>query len=172
VIRRDARSSATRQVRSVEDLAKRLGAGAHTGQYALRSVTDAKVFAMSYELVFWQRDAGHAANANGVYQSLMDGSKVDGLRTLPIEDIVAAILTAFPRAVREPNGPTSEWIDWVREDEQSSFQVEWSPQHVGIDLRPKDNDIANRLIDIMVDDFRCPLYDPQTGERFDSTMDT
>jgi len=126
---------------------------------------------MSYQLVFWQREVGVGANAPAVYEALMDGGTVDGLRPLPIEDMAAAILAAFPTSVREPNGPSSEWIDWVSEDQHTAFQVEWSPQHVCIDLRPQNNDVANRLIDIVSGDFGCPLYDPQTGERFDSTSD-
>jgi len=127
---------------------------------------------VSHELVFWQREHSQAMNSPAVYAALMDGGVIDGLRTLPIEDIASAILAAFPRAVREPNGPGSEWIVWESESERGSFQVEWSSQYVRVDLRPLDHDIANRFIDIMTDRFRCPLYDPQTRERFDSTMDT
>jgi hypothetical protein len=99
----------------------------------------------------------------------MEGGDVAGLRPLPVEQIVSAIVAAFPQSVREPNGPSSEWIDWLSQDESSSFQVEWSSHHVRVDLRPLDRDIANMFIDVM-SAFGCPLYDPQTGERFDSGL--
>jgi hypothetical protein len=130
----------------------------------------ARVIAIGHQLVFWQRDGGTVNDARAVYEDLIDGREVVGLRTLPIDDIASAILATFPTAVRGPNGP-SEWIYWVSTDERSSFEVEWSRQHVSVEMRPLNKEIANCLIDIMCE-FRCPLYDPQTNERFDSNVET
>jgi len=81
-----------------------------------------------------------------------------------------ALLAAFPAARREPNG-ASEWVDWQSPDEAQSFQVEWSPTHVWITCRGLHGPDMNRLVDLAAK-FGCPLYDPQTGERFDSWIDS
>lgn len=126
---------------------------------------------MGYQLAFWQCEVGRSPDSRSTFDALMNGGTVDGVVSLPTEQIIGAILAAFPTAVREPNGPSSEWIDWTSEGGRASFQIEWSPTHVLAELRPLDNDVANALIDVMAG-FRCPLFDPQTGERFDSSYDT
>jgi hypothetical protein len=50
------------------------------------------------------------------------------------------------------------------------FEVTWSPVHVLVTLRAVETDEGNRLVDIAAN-FGAPLYDPQTGERFDSWID-
>ena len=124
---------------------------------------------MGYQLVFWQRDAG-AGDARSVYEALIDERRVEGLRPLPIGPILSKILSEFPDAVRGPNGPSSEWIDWVSGDGTSSFQVQWSDEHVLVECRGVSNDIGNRIVDAL-DGFDCPLYDPQTNERFDAGLE-
>ncbi len=90
---------------------------------------------------------------------------MEGLPDLPIDDFLSALLSAFPEAVREPNGPEDEWIHWMSADEMSSFEVAWTSQYVWITLRPLDHERANQMIDI-ANSFGCALYDPQTNERF------
>jgi hypothetical protein len=94
----------------------------------------------------------------------MDEHTVEGLRPLPIEDIVSLLLVSFPDAVREPNGE-SDWIVWIAADQMSSFQITWSPVHVAVTLRPLSHDLANQMIDVLTR-FDCPLYDPQTNKRY------
>jgi hypothetical protein len=97
-----------------------------------------------------------------VYEKLLDGSEVDGLRPLPIDHYLEALANAFPSGTREPNGP-SEWFVW--EGSNSMFEVWWSAIHVLVIMRPLDEGNANRLIDLAAS-VGAPLYDPQTGERF------
>lgn len=101
----------------------------------------------------------------GVLSSLANDEPVVGLAGLPIQEWIEAVLEAFPDARREPNGP-SEWITWTSGDMAETFQMEWSPVHVWVTCRPLNVDVANRHIDIALR-FGCPLYDPQTDERFD-----
>ena len=121
---------------------------------------------MSYDLLFWKQEAGQTLDPAAVHSSLAEEESIPGLVSLPISEWIEAVLEAFPDARKEPNGP-SEWITWTSRDEAESFQMEWSPVHVWVTCRPLDIDIANRLIDIALN-FGCPLYDPQTGERFDA----
>ena len=50
------------------------------------------------------------------------------------------------------------------------FEITWSPVRVHVTLRAIETDDGNRLVDIAAN-FGAPLYDPQTGERFDSCID-
>jgi hypothetical protein len=128
---------------------------------------------MSYELVFW-RDGGTAAPPSApsapveTYNRLCEGEHVAGLDELPIDDLLRDLLAEFPEAVREPNGRDSEWIVWSGNDGRDIFEVTWSAQHVRFDCRHVDTDDMNRIIDVFLP-YDCPLYDPQTDERYDST---
>lgn len=54
----------------------------------------------------------------------------------------------------------------------TSVEFWWSPEHIAAELRPAglgSDDVANRIIGVL-EAFECPLYDPQTGERFDSWL--
>jgi hypothetical protein len=117
---------------------------------------------LSYDLVFWQCD-DREMDPRSVYEALMDGQAVQGLRDLLIEEIVARILAIFPDTVR-PNG-ANDRIVWIAPDEISSFQAEWSDVHLAVTLRPLSHHIANQLIDLL-GEFDCPMYDPQINERF------
>lgn len=120
---------------------------------------------MSYELIFWDQPPQFDVAPIDVYSSLNDGDYVPGLVDLPVDAILGRVLGEFPGARREPNGPSSEWVDWSSLDGQLGFQVEWSGQHLRVDCRPLEHEVANRLIDIAAE-FGCALFDPQTGERF------
>ncbi|MGN6866906.1 MAG: hypothetical protein ACTHMY_00730 [Solirubrobacteraceae bacterium] len=117
---------------------------------------------MGYDLCFWSERPGLGLAPQTVYETLIDGSDVDGLLPFPIGAYLEALAKAFPGGTREPNG-TGEWFVW--EGSNSMFEVWWSAVHVLVIMRPLDEDSANRLIDLAAS-FGAPLYDPQTGERF------
>ena len=121
---------------------------------------------MSYDLAFWRQQPGVRLDPVVVHAALLDGHPVAGLVDLPLAEWLAALLAAFPGAVREPNG-AREWIDWVSTDQSRSFQVEWSDQHVLVSCRGLSGEEMNRHIDLALS-YGCRLYDPQTGERFAS----
>jgi hypothetical protein len=119
---------------------------------------------MSYELCFWRANANVSADPRDVYTALMAERGIDGLVSLPIEMYLTAVMTAFPSAVREPSGDV---LTWQNDDQRNMFEITWSPVHIRVDLRPLQPDNANRLIEIAAE-FDARLYDPQTGERFDT----
>jgi hypothetical protein len=96
--------------------------------------------------------------------ALNEGHRVQGLADLPVDAIVSAVQGVYRTAVREPNDDI-EWLVWVSPNEQDSFQITWSSQHVRADCRHVHTDDMNQIIDIITD-FGCALYDPQVGERF------
>ncbi|MGC1419410.1 MAG: hypothetical protein WA786_04740 [Acidimicrobiales bacterium] len=119
---------------------------------------------MSYELVFWRQEAMMSRPSREVYELLRSGERVEGLATLPLDDFLARIIEVCPGAVRQSDGATPS-IDWDGGNGEDSFRVTWSDQHVLIDCRHVALDVVNSLVDVATA-FSCPLYDPQTGERF------
>jgi hypothetical protein len=122
---------------------------------------------MSYELCFWREQVGtpRTLDPRAVYEALMEERELEGLLPLPIEEFLAAVQQAFPSAGRAP----ANQLFWEDPDQKSSIEISWSAVHVRVDMRPLQNDHANRLIDIAAH-FNAPLYDPQTGERFDGQV--
>jgi hypothetical protein len=125
---------------------------------------------VSYDLAFWRQDESDERPSRELYELFIERQRVNGIPELPVEAFLARLRQAFPSTVREPNGDV-EWLDWRSQDDQSSFQVEWTPQCVWVSLRPLDGDRANRIID-MANEFGCALYDPQTDERFGRPQDS
>lgn len=119
---------------------------------------------MSYDLCFWREQPGPRKDPRAVYETLVREHHVDGLLPLPIDDYLAAVVEAFPSAVREP---ASNLLVWQSQDRKSMFEITWSPVHVHVSLRAIETDDGNRLVDPGAR-FGAPVYDPQTGERFDS----
>ena len=125
---------------------------------------------VAYDLVFWKQERSFQAEPHAIRDALASNEPVDGLLEIPVDEWMAAVVAAFPGATREPNGPNSELVCWISGDGKSSFQIEWSPIHVWITLRGVSTQDGNRLVDLAAG-FGCPLYDPQTDERFDSWTD-
>lgn len=124
---------------------------------------------MGHQLAFWQQEDHGGPSAQAVYQSLMNEGAAGGLRPLPLATILAALSSEFPGMDPGPavDGPCP--VFW-EDDGPTSVEFSWSGVHVGAELRPAglwSSEVANRIIDVLAD-FDCPLYDPQTGERFDS----
>ena len=113
--------------------------------------------------MFCRQPAGFASDPATVYEALCDGRAVDGLVPLPMDRIMDEVVAQFPGMERDE----PYYAVWVRPHTPNNdlFEIEVSPTHVRIDLRPLMEDVANTLIDIM-NDYGCALYDAQKGERF------
>ena len=121
---------------------------------------------MSYDLVFWHQNDTETRSPREICEAIKQSREAaSGLQPIAVDDFLARCLEEFPDARREPNGPR-DWIDCTPEDGSWSFQVEWTAVHISVTLRGRwPHDVANRLIDLAAD-IGCPLYDPQTSERF------
>ncbi|MSU92247.1 hypothetical protein GE300_22210 [Rhodobacteraceae bacterium 2CG4] len=121
---------------------------------------------MSYDLNFWRyADEGAARTLDdhlATYHALSKGEVPAGLGPIDRGAVLAAL-----RAALEPAW-TWEGGAWTRPGAVIEFGG--TAASVRIDLRGKwPHSDANRIIDIMADDFGCPLFDPQIrprGERF------
>ncbi|MDH3755137.1 MAG: hypothetical protein OEU32_14800 [Acidimicrobiia bacterium] len=123
-------------------------------------------FRVSYDLVFWRQHPTEARTPVEILQAIATGpGPTEGLVPLPTESMIARLLEVVPSAERLPNGE-GEWIVCDGPDQSWSFQIEWSTTHFWASLRGAwTGATANKLVDVALE-FDCPLFDPQTGERF------
>jgi hypothetical protein len=119
---------------------------------------------MSYELVFWRQAAMMSQSSTTTYEALKHHQPVEGLSDLPIDQVLSEITSSFPNSQRGSDG-SDDWITWSSADDEDSFRVTWSSQHFRVECHHVPLDQVNRLVKIG-EKFGCPLYDPQTGERF------
>jgi hypothetical protein len=120
--------------------------------------------AMGYELIFWRQLTMMSQPSKAIYDSLSENRTVEGLADLPINEILSLVLEAFTNAVKEVSG-SKESVVWLSPNEEDSFQLTWSPQHIRVNCHHVQLNEMHRLVKIGAT-FGCPLYDPQTGERF------
>ena len=104
---------------------------------------------MSYDLIFWKQGPGSSSDPASIYSNLMDGSVVDGLATLPAEEMISDLTLAFPGAVREPNG-TGDWLVWESASGPATLEVSWTDQYGHASCRNLTDDEMNRIIDVAV----------------------
>ena len=117
---------------------------------------------MSYDLNFWRYEHESAAHDHqAVYERLSGGEFVEGLREIPVAEILKKIAQVFTAL-----GWTSESAnDWEGED--GAFQIYVTPQFLRFDCYGMNGEDMNRLIEIG-GEFGLPLYDPQITARFGS----
>lgn len=113
-----------------------------------------------YELIFWRYQDGIYLNHQLVYEALVEEEIVEGLEELPVTVIVNRINSVF-----------SSWekVDensWKNPKGKGAFQVKTTPQSIQIDCYGTEGKTMNLLVDTM-EEFKCPLYDPQVPERYD-----
>ena len=113
-----------------------------------------------YELLFWQYQDGIYLNHHLVYEALAEEQEVEGLEILPVAVILNRINSVF-----------SSWekVDensWQNPKGKGAFQVKTTPQSIQIDCYGTEGKTMNLLADIL-EEFKCPLYDPQIPVRYD-----
>ena len=113
-----------------------------------------------YELLFWNYQDGIYLNHHLVYEALVEGQEVEGLEMLPVQVIINRINSVF-----------SSWekVDensWKSPNEKGAFHLKTTPQSIKIDCYGTEGKTMNLLADTM-EEFKCPLYDPQIPVRYD-----
>lgn len=98
-------------------------------------------------------------DAQKTYESLSNGESVEGLENLPIEQMMDKVCQAFSVGWEQLDPVT-----W--ESPKKSFQIFSTPQFFRVDCGGMTGEEMNVFIDIG-NEFGCPLYDPQTGERYE-----
>ncbi|GAA4776605.1 MULTISPECIES: hypothetical protein [Flavobacterium] len=113
-----------------------------------------------YELLFWKYLDEVYLNHQEVYESLIENQPVEGLEELPIQVILSRIANAFS--------------NWERVDEFSfkntkgagAFHIVTTKQSVQINCYGTKGNDMEKLCQMM-EEFKCPLYDPQVPVRYD-----
>lgn len=120
---------------------------------------------MGYQLVFWQQNPDRRADARDVYQSLMQDERPGALLPLPLAPVLRSLANEFAGIDPMPTPDGQRPVFW--EEGETVIEFGWSVVHVVAELRGAwSGEVANRVIDVL-GEYRLPLYDPQTGERFD-----
>ncbi|MNQ01818.1 hypothetical protein D3C85_144820 [compost metagenome] len=113
-----------------------------------------------YELIFWRYQDGIYLNHQLVYEALVEEEIVEGLEDLPVMVIVNRINSVFS------NWEKVDENSWKNPNGKGAFQVKTTPQSIQIDCYGTEGKTMNLLVDTM-EEFKCPLYDPQVPERYD-----
>ncbi|CAD0008083.1 MULTISPECIES: hypothetical protein [Flavobacterium] len=113
-----------------------------------------------YELLFWRYLDEIYLNNQEVYEALLEKQEIEGLEILPIQIILNRIGSVF-----------SQWekVDensWKNNTGKGAFQIITTPQSIKIDCYGTEGKTMNKLVDLL-EEFKCPLYDPQVPERYD-----
>jgi len=113
---------------------------------------------MGYDLNFWKQQPGVKLDAQGTYERLSNGEEVEGVESLPIDEIAGRVEQAFATWSRlDP-------VTW--DGPVGGFQLYMTPRLFRVDCFGMTGDDMNTFINIALE-FGCPLYDPQTGVRFE-----
>ena len=122
---------------------------------------------MSYDLVFWTDNRAIRPDPNMVYQALLNEQSVEDLGSFDTSAVLSALRSYFPGF--EPGAESTGSAFWEAVDASSVFEFSWSDQHLLATARGRyTNDQMNSIIDVCIEVGGGRLFDPQTGERFDS----
>jgi hypothetical protein len=113
-----------------------------------------------YELLFWNYKEGIYLNHHLVYEAIADNELVEGLDMLPVEVIINRINKVFA------SWEKVDEFSWKNSAGQGAFHIKTTTQSIKIDCYGTQGKTMDTLVDIM-DEFKCPLYDPQIPERYD-----
>lgn len=113
-----------------------------------------------YELLFWKYLDDVYLNHQEVYEALEEESAVHGLEELPVQVILNRITTVF--AKWEKVDDTS----WKNNNGVGAFHVKSTSQSIQIDCYGTEGKTMDTLVGVM-EEFKCPLYDPQIPARYD-----
>ena len=117
-----------------------------------------------YELVFWKYLEGTYLNAQIVYEALMEEEIVEGLEALPVDVIVNRIASVFSKWERVDEN------SWKNPQGKGAFQVKTTSQSVQIDCYGTEGKTMDVLVGVL-EEYKCPLYDPQIPERYDEVWE-
>jgi hypothetical protein len=113
-----------------------------------------------YELLFWKYLEGVYLNHHEVYEAIEDQVVIDGLEELPVQVILNRIASVFSKWEKVDDN------SWKNNSGVGAFQVKTTPHSVQIDCYGTEGKTMDTLVNIM-EEFKCPLYDPQVPERYD-----
>ena len=113
-----------------------------------------------YELLFWKYKEGIYLNHHLVYEALVEQESVEGLEDLPVDVIINRINSVFSNQEKVDESSCKNTTG------KGAIHVKTTPQSIQIDCYGTEGKTMNLLADTM-EEFKCPLYDPQIPVRYD-----
>jgi len=114
-----------------------------------------------YELVFWKYLEGIYLNHHEVYEIISEEqADIEGLEELPVQVILNRIASMFSKWEKVDES------SWKNNSGVGAFHIRTTPQSVKIDCYGTEGKTMDTIVNIM-EEFKCPLYDPQVPERYD-----
>jgi hypothetical protein len=113
-----------------------------------------------YELLFWRYSEGIYLNHHEVYEALIEEQEVEGLEQLPVTVILNRIGSLFSKWEKVDDN------SWKNKEGKGAFQVITTSQSIRIDCYGTQGKAMDILVGAL-EEFKCPLYDPQVPERYD-----
>ena len=113
-----------------------------------------------YELLFWKYEEGIYLNHHEVYEALDENEEVEGLEKLPTDVILNRINAVFSKWERVDE------TSWKNNEGPGAFCVKSTRNSVKIECYGTVGSTMDALVDVL-DEFKCPLYDPQVPARYD-----
>jgi hypothetical protein len=113
-----------------------------------------------YELIFWKYLEGVYLNHQEVYELLDEEIPLEGLEELPVQVILNRIASVFSKWEKVDEN------SWKNKSGVGAFQVLMTAQSIQIDCYGTNGKTMDLLVSVM-EEFKCPLYDPQVPMRYD-----
>jgi hypothetical protein len=114
-----------------------------------------------YELVFWKYLEEIYLNHHEVYETILEEpAEIEGLEVLPVQVILNRIASVFSKWEKVDDA------SWKNNSGVGAFHIRTTPQSIKIDCYGTEGKTMDTLVNIM-EEFKCPLYDPQVPERYD-----
>ena len=113
-----------------------------------------------YELLFWRYLDEIYLNHHEVYEALVEQEIVEGLEELPVTVIINRINSVFS------NWEKVDEFSWKNTAGKGAFHIKTTSQSIQIDCYGTEGKTMDLLADTM-EEFKCPLYDPQIPVRYD-----
>jgi hypothetical protein len=114
-----------------------------------------------YELVFWKYLEEVYLNHHEVYETISEEqAEIEGLEALPVQVILNRIASVFSKWEKVDDA------SWKNNSGVGDFHIRTTPQSIKIDCYGTEGKTMDTLVNVM-EEFKCPLYDPQVPERYD-----
>jgi hypothetical protein len=114
-----------------------------------------------YELVFWKYLEEVYLNHHEVYEIISEEqAEIEGLEILPVQVILNRIASVFSKWEKVDEA------SWKNNSGVGAFHIRTTPHSIKIDCYGTEGKTMDLLVNIM-EEFKCPLYDPQVPERYD-----
>lgn len=123
---------------------------------------------MSYDLYFWKQVQATAEGPGQICGRLIEHKPCDAVVAVPAGEVASRLLAGVPdiELVGQEDGKPARFMSLERPPETWAVTVEWSAKLFTVHSYGAPGSVLNEFIDVFLE-LGMPLYDPQTGRRYD-----